>query len=267
MCVICYKNYNQKLPSKNLIVDMWNKNPDGAGIMWKQSHNSPVEFKKGFMNLNDFLAFLDKNNAKLSCSEVAMHFRITTHGGTSAGNTHPFVCDKGVDSHQLNGKMSVVIMHNGVLPITPRKKDISDSAELALRSSEHNPYRYICSLDEFYGNSKVIVFAKSKETKLLGAAWKEDGGLKFSNLNHVKQVWTPKNKYPSFQWFDYTSPDYEVYYDWNTHNWRYKKNNKVAKNFIYKDVVDDDDKIVYYYQVNYPKDWYKKYNEDADKLY
>lgn len=196
MCVICYKKKEQSLPSNETIQDMWVTNPHGAGIMWKDGDK--VRFKKGFMKLEDFMSFVNKNRKRLADTEVAMHFRITTHGGTNKENTHPFVVNgkgKSLRSGVQKGWGTEVLMHNGILPFEPRVETISDTAEFALRLREigGSAASTVQNLGAIEGN-RLLVFTAT-ETVMTGD-WKTDSdGLTYSNLNHSYGEWWKKYQY------------------------------------------------------------------------
>lgn len=158
MCVIAYKPKNVRWMSKSDMKDCWDENPHGAGVMWRDEESKTIRFKKGFMKYDDLEKWCDDNMDWLENTECAVHFRITTHGGTSKGNCHPFVCDFEADPHLLEGSAPYVLMHNGILDITPRRKDISDSAELALRIGEYeNPQHVMSIFGEMLTGNRVIV--------------------------------------------------------------------------------------------------------------
>lgn len=192
MCVICHKPKDVRFPDYELIDAMWEENPHGAGAMW-YGDDGLVHWKKGFMTLKGFKRWVRKNIDWLEEVECALHFRITTHGGTSRGNCHPFVCDWNADPHLEQGKAECVLMHNGILPITPRSEDISDSAELALRIGQFvNPNDGLELLDEFIETGNRIITFSKVGTAFFGDKFKpmpdakeyeKYKGLTFSNLN------------------------------------------------------------------------------------
>lgn len=188
MCVIAYKPRESRLPSDRIVEMMWNANPHGAGVMWRSPKTGRIHYEKGFMKLKPFVRWLEERRAWLEDLEVALHFRITTHGGTCEGNCHPFVCDESYDSHALRGSAERILMHNGVLDIVPRRKDISDSAELALRlGTLGDPMSAMAVLNEQLLGNRIIVM-DGDGTHFFGDRWKESsdpdgGGCLFSNLN------------------------------------------------------------------------------------
>lgn len=129
MCVICAKPAGVDMPSEGDIMNMWLTNRDGAGFMYPE--NGKVHIEKGFMKYDEFVARLDEfgKTHDLKATPLVMHFRITTHGGTSAENCHPFPITDSIGMlKKLNCTTKVGIAHNGIISITPRK-GISDTME------------------------------------------------------------------------------------------------------------------------------------------
>lgn len=205
MCVICHKPANVRFPERDVIEAMWDANKDGAGVMWRDG--DVVRWKKGFMRKDDFFTWFDKNRKKLEATECALHFRITTHGGTNQGNCHPFPCFKGGKPHALKGKGKFVLMHNGIMPLVPRSDDLSDTAEYALRAQESgDPVRFLKATAEFVGmDSRMVMFAPA--TTWFVGKWEKrtpDDGCQYSNLNFDMYSdygfsfgsWRPKSSKP-----------------------------------------------------------------------
>jgi hypothetical protein len=110
MCLIIYRDTKQKL-SEAFLADVYQSNPHGWGMMWRdKSENNVVKVKTG-MEYEDFLANyrpLEKDRNQ----RVVIHFRWATHGEKTVDNCHPF---KVIDD--------VYLMHNGVIDIEIPKKD------------------------------------------------------------------------------------------------------------------------------------------------
>lgn len=234
MCVICHKAKGAKMPDIKTILDMWDDNPHGAGIMWRSG--SEVKYVKGFMKQDKFLKFIKKNEKELEETEVAMHFRIATHGGINPWNTHPFPMDPGTNTKSMSGTVRSCMMHNGVLPIVPRDDGISDTAELSLRAKSFpSPEKYIESIAEYVStDNRILVFAPD-ETLFVGD-WHEEGQLSFSNLNF-------KSMYDLGFGFQ---PKY--YYDWNDMSWKNSKGKKVRIEDVDPYLLSYEDEDAYYAQ-------------------
>lgn len=89
MCIIVYKPENKEFPTWATLETCFNNNPDGCGYMFVK--NNQVNIRKGFMTFKQFKKALkqDKQNCGINLPYV-MHFRITTHGGTSPQMCQPF---------------------------------------------------------------------------------------------------------------------------------------------------------------------------------
>lgn len=224
MCVICFKKAGQKMPTKEKVAQCWATNHDGAGVMWRTGTGG-VGFAKGFMTLASLQQYLADNDAAFERLDVAIHFRIGTHGGNTAGNTHPFVVGRRADPHRESVRFTPlpVLMHNGVMPLEPRRKDISDSAELALRAAESKrPIAFLKSVDELLHGNRIIVFT-GQDVLFFGDAFKKgDDGLLYSNLNHE---WSPSVASASL----------------NSGKWKQSSFDQTWRQRLYDDPLDDYD--------------------------
>ena len=118
MCIIVAKRTGIAMPDRTILKTCFDNNPDGAGIMWNESNK--VHICKGFMTWYDFDNFMNtlSNRINLIETSVVMHFRITTHGGTSPHNCHPFPISSRVrDLKRLSYESDIAVCHNGVIPI------------------------------------------------------------------------------------------------------------------------------------------------------
>jgi hypothetical protein len=224
------------MPDIRTIIDMWDDNPHGAGIMWRSG--SLVKYAKGFMKQDKFLKFLKKNEKELAETEVAMHFRIATHGGINPWNTHPFPMDPGTNTKSMSGTVRSCMMHNGVLPIVPRNENISDTAELSLRAKAFpSPEKYIESIAEYVSaDNRILVFAP--DSTLFVGDWHEENGLSFSNLNFKSMYDLGMGYQPMY------------YYDWNDMSWKNSKGRKVRIEDVDPYMLSYEDEDAYYAQKN-----------------
>jgi len=158
MCIIACKPIGLQMPDEDTITSMWYNNPDGAGIMY--AYKGSVHIEKGFMSLDKFLAAIERinRNVDLANCGVVMHFRITTHGGTSPENTHPFPISASIPAlKKLVMKTDVGVAHNGIIHNTPRSKDISDTMEYI--ASQLAPLK--AALPRFWENKNAMLLVKN----------------------------------------------------------------------------------------------------------
>ncbi len=183
MCVAIYKPKGVDAPDKTTLLSCWTANPDGAGYATRRD-DGKVEWVKGFMTWQAFYAAF-KNIADIKEREVIIHFRIGTSGGNTPGNTHPFPITDNVDEMKSTcGVADEVLMHNGVLHIDERRKDISDTMELVLRIAESGcgAKGAFSLLKGLIGNDKLFAFTKDGSHVKLGL-WQEIDGCWFSNTH------------------------------------------------------------------------------------
>ena len=206
MCVICIKPKGVDMPSENWIENMWYSNPDGAGFMY--ATGKTVKIEKGFMTLKDFNRALSELGSakKLKEKALVMHFRIGTAGGNIPANTHPFPISDSIPVLQkLTCSTMLGIVHNGIIPITTRQKDISDTMEyiasqLAPLFRYDNEFYRSKELLQMIGNftgSKLAFMNPQGEIFTVGS-FTEDSGLLFSNTSYLSGYWyrrTPVKAY------------------------------------------------------------------------
>lgn len=219
MCVAIYKPQNVDLPSLETFKKCWNTNPDGAGVMYENEPTAKYCYtiRKGFMTFSDFEKVYNELKTQ---KEKAMffHFRIATHGGVTAGNTHPFPISQDITLLQHTYVLSNnVMIHNGVLPITPRLDTISDTAELAIRLSKnglHKNLKAVKNLFEGFIGTNKIAIANERGIVLLGE-WIEIEGVYFSNENwkspKIYTAWNFQNYYDYDDYDDYGNYDIGKY--------------------------------------------------------
>ncbi len=220
MCIIAIKPAGVKMPAVKTIENMWYNNDDGAGFMYAKDGN--VHIEKGFMILKDFKDALKRLEKSIDTTSAPMvlHFRITTHGGTSAGNCHPFPITEKLPLLQMTkSKATLAVAHNGIIDIKPSKKDISDTMEYII--TQLTPLYQLKK--DFYkqpaGKKLVYNFIKSKMAFLDGSGRIEtvgdfiagDDGLMYSNSSYKARTvyynWDIWDDY-SLQWYNSNHGEY-----------------------------------------------------------
>ena len=220
MCVICVKPAGTKMPPSSWIENMWYSNPDGAGFMY--ADGKKVYIQKGYMNLKDFEQALKNLEKKMDLETVSlvMHFRIGTAGGNTPANTHPFPISDSIPVLQkLTCTTTLGVAHNGIIPVTPRQKDISDTMEyIAAQLSplyryDKNFYRSSVLL-QMIGNitgSKLAFMNPQGEVYTVGQ-FIEDNGLFFSNSSYLSGYWYRRGVTGAHNLYDGWNDD--LYYSW-----------------------------------------------------
>jgi predicted glutamine amidotransferase len=230
MCVIAVKPKNVEFPSDELITKMWNTNPDGAGFSY--ALDGAVYIEKGFMKLEELTNAINILKEKLKPNGITlkdipfiMHFRITTHGGTSRGNTHPFPLSSKVEHLQaLDVKAKMSIAHNGIITTVDREDTVSDT-QIFIRDILYPLSKLDKAFTEKYktlikntiGYSKLALLDYEENITLIGD-FKEPlvkDGLSYSNLNHETRYYTPvatKKSTPKY-WFNNDEYDYAESYE------------------------------------------------------
>lgn len=236
MCIIVSKAKGVAMPSKETLRNCFNRNSDGAGLMYV--NNGKVVIKKGFMNFNDFYEYVDKlsRTYDLTKKAVVMHFRISTGGNVDAGNCHPYPITS--DEKRLRATMvntTLGMAHNGIISDYSRKDKILNDTQCFVRDCVSVLYEYD---DEFYYNDRVmnmlkdvagskLCFLDVNENIHYVGDFIEDGGVLYSNSTYKAYVSYPmysgysgyKKKYDSYgsySYYDYGygyGSEYDDYYD------------------------------------------------------
>ena len=215
MCIIVIKPAGIKMPATTTIENCWYNNNDGAGLMY--AAGGSVHIQKGYMALKDFKNALKQLEKSIDVTSVPMvlHFRITTHGETAPGNTHPFpVTEKLPLLQMIKFKAPLAVAHNGIIDIKPSKKDISDTMEYIV--SQLAPLYQLKK--DFYrqdaGKKLVYNFIKSKMVFLDGTGRIEtvgdfitDNGILYSNSSYKART-----IYYSWDLWNYGANWYECSY-------------------------------------------------------
>ena len=214
MCVIAYFPKECKEPKKIDLKAMWDKNPDGAGMMWIERDG--VHYSKGYFDFEEFYKdfLIIKRDYNFEC---AAHFRIATSGGVNQSMCHPFpVTDKPEYLKKIWGKTSCAIMHNGILPIDTPHKDLNDTCEFIINNiypywkEDHNFFfnlpknkKSIFETNDLAGN-KLLFFSKDHV---------ETFGYWFENEDYyVSNTWWKPRKYNAYGYYSYY--DYSDYYNY-----------------------------------------------------
>lgn len=131
MCIIACKPFGISTLENARLKNMFENNPDGAGFAIARKGQDKVDFQKGLMKFDQFETALKKaiGKDKLEDMAILLHFRITTHGGTSQENTHPFMLtNKDKLLKRLRGSAESLCAMNGIVDVDmPKKATMSDT--------------------------------------------------------------------------------------------------------------------------------------------
>lgn len=195
MCVIAAKPKGVKMPTEKEMCNMWNRNPDGAGIMY--TIGGKVHIEKGFMDYDSFADKIEELDEKYDLEKIAvvMHFRITTHGGTKPENCHPFPISDSIGMlRKLKLTTDLGVAHNGIIHVTPRK-DISDTMEYIagqlapLRRAVKKFYKdkNLMQMIAHATDSKLAFLTDKSEIYTVGS-FVEHNGIMYSNRSYEKMT-------------------------------------------------------------------------------
>lgn len=282
MCIAILKPMGAELPKKENLEQSFKRNKDGAGITWLE--NGKLYIKKGFMTWVDFEKFYDEfvteKGSWLKDTTIGYHFRISTHGGVSKENCHPFpVSEVMADLKEIEfvKEEGRVVIHNGIIsPFSSSYGNDSDTQKFIQKflvhidkadSKWYNNVHTVKAVEEILG-SKLAVLDVDGSSTVMGSGWIEDNGVWYSNSTYKKSTYS-YGGYGSYNskaygYDDYDDEDYwERYYGYS-----YSKNstpNKKADKQLKKLLmyVDDDNYVLYYIDKLISKDFDKaEYEHD-----
>ena len=225
MCIIAIKPAGMKMPAETTIENCWHNNPDGAGIMY--ASGGTVHIQKGFMTLKEFKATLKQLEKTINVvnTPIVLHFRITTHGETSPGNTHPFPVTEKLPLLQMTKfKTPLAVAHNGIIDIKPSQKNISDTMEYImtqlapLYQLKKDFYKDEAGKKLIYNfiQSKMVFLDGSGRIETVGDFITGEDGLLYSNSSHeartIYHKWDIWDNY-STRWYN---PKCGKYMTWLT---------------------------------------------------
>lgn len=190
MCIIGYAPKNATI-SDDTIKVMFENNPNGAGIMWKDG-NKPIEIRKGFF---DVKALLNAWHKVPTTAEKAIHCRIATAGKISSQCCHPFPVRETTGSmKERSTSTDMAFMHNGIIHLTQPpmgiKSPYSDTMmfgkEVLYPLKKSLDYPYVQDLiEDGINGSRLLIFSQHGDTVRLGS-WVQEGKCFFSNSTYKK---------------------------------------------------------------------------------
>jgi predicted glutamine amidotransferase len=216
MCLI-FTNKIGTTPNYLALENAYRSNPDGFGILlW----DGAVWTAERFIDspLEPIFDRLEK------AERFAIHFRYATHGKISIANCHPFSLGDGW-----------YLMHNGILPYTPKKSNRSDTWQLSqylkgMGVTAFTPRQwkaFLPILKESIGGDRILI-ATPRGTILRLGNWSERNEGYYSNSGcltskpNVKHIPIIPPYNPSTDSWDSWEDDPYVIGGYSWDNWRRK---------------------------------------------
>jgi hypothetical protein len=213
------------MPATKTIENCWYNNPNGAGFMYTKESNVYIE--KGFMKLKSLKTALRglEKKVDVTSTPIILHFRITTSGGTSPENCHPFPISEKLPLLQMRkSKAPLAVAHNGIIDIKVSRKDISDTMEYIINQLaplyqlKKDFYKHEAGKKLVYNaiKSKMVFLDGSGYIATIGDFITGDDGILYSNTSYKARTiyykWDFWEKY-SLRWY---SSEEGKYLSWLT---------------------------------------------------
>lgn len=185
MCIIAVKPLGMEMFPKETIKNMFQRNHDGAGIMWAE--DGKVYIKKGFMDVESFLKFVDSRNDWKDIPAVA-HFRIGTAGPNDELNCHPYPIRQ---ENTVECSCELAMVHNGILSgynplVGSRLNDTQVFINTVINKLPKKFYKndaIVKLISSSIGTSKLTFLDGNGNITCIGN-FIEDGGYKYSNESY-----------------------------------------------------------------------------------
>jgi hypothetical protein len=266
MCIIAVKPKGKTI-SKEILENCWQRNPDGAGIMY--AVNGKIYVSKELHSFEKFYKQFKHIDNSID-TNIVVHFRIATSGGVNERNIHPFkISDE------------AYFCHNGILDIeVPRESKDNDTRiynNVILKQLPKDFYNNQAILQliqmSIGSNNKFVIMDKDGNYHILNEeAGQWDDGIWYSNSSY-KPYSYKKSVYTGWSddWYDdykYTPKSAKGKDDWDSEiGLRYECDSCGHEHFV-ADLVYNS-----YYGVSICKDCDKIYTNvcedcgiDNDKL-
>ena len=267
MCIIVAKNKGVALPTKKTLEQCFERNKDGAGIMYVK--NNKVIIEKGLMTFQDFYKKLKSIKKEfggdLTNKALVMHFRIGTHGENDKATTHPFPISSNFnDLRATYFETDLGMAHNGIMSAYNYDRTLSDTQsfikdyvsvfkELNKKFYLNNKVMEIIS-NEANISSNKLCFLDNKENIYWYGDKVIDNGVIYSNTTYKPYT------YKSYRNYSY---DYDYWYgkDYKSSYSKPKTKSYTIDDFIKNRVEYELLQVGDYYQTNETFGEYVKAND------
>lgn len=194
MCIIIYKKKEVEMPSTEVMRYCFLTNPHGAGIIVRGTNRSWL-IHKGFMSFDDLNDFLLSAPCDINKVELAIHFRLATHGEINRKQTHPFpVTGSFEEMEETTQVCSKAIMHNGILHgfFEDIHNGHSDSMNYVKYLHDTEAYK---TIEKDTEGSRIILFRERGVDMYGNWILDSDTGLYYSNSGYLNAKKGPSRPY------------------------------------------------------------------------
>ncbi len=220
MCVAIFSQMGNEIPTDDILKTCFRNNNNGAGFAFS-TDNHQVQIVKGFMDFESFITAFHEYDKKYCFKDrgVLIHFRITTHGGTSQSNCHPFpISENKKHLKKLRFSSNYAVIHNGIISMTADKKgDLSDTMlfvkDYLTKISSNKGWFYNkknIELIEMLLDSKMAILSGNGEIISTSGFHKGADGNFYSNTSYKSTYYSLYDFGFYDSWFnDEIEPEYE----------------------------------------------------------
>ena len=244
MCIIVAKNKGVELPTKKTLQQCFERNKDGAGIMYVKDNKVIIE--KGLMTFQEFYQKLRSIKkmfgGNLTNKAIVFHFRIGTHGENDKATTHPFpISNNFNDLRATYFETDIAMAHNGIINAYNYDSVLSDTQtfirdyvsvfkDLKKNFYKNNKVMEIIS-NEANISSNKLCFLDNKENIYWYGNKVVDNGVIYSNETYKPYT------YKSYRSYSYNY-DYDYWYGYNSYsNSYYSKSKNKVKSYTLDDFI------------------------------
>lgn len=255
MCILIVKPKDKLVPSKEILEECFDRNPDGAGFCYNK--NGMIVIRKGFMNFEEFYKATEKIPTE---STALIHCRIGTSGGNIPELTHPYPLTNNIKDlkkttmliKSSGDKPVYAVGHNGIFyEYNSRVTDINDTCAfianilhpLNCATNDILDENLVAIINKLVGTSKIAILDNNGNVRMFGDGWIEDDGIYYSNGTYKKITYT--YNYGRYDRYDFLNDDDEYLYGYDSdYKWNRlpydKKLKKLIKDFPdYKEDIED----------------------------
>ena len=244
MCIIVAKNKGVALPTKKTLEQCFERNKDGAGIMYVKDNKVIIE--KGLMTFQEFYQKLRSIKkmfgGNLTNKAIVFHFRIGTHGENDKATTHPFpISNNFNDLRATYFETDIAMAHNGIINAYNYDSILSDTQtfirdyvsvfkDLKKNFYKNNKVMEIIS-NEANISSNKLCFLDNKENIYWYGNKVVDNGVIYSNETYKPYT------YKSYRNYSYNY-DYDYWYGYSSYsNSYYSKSKNKVKSYTLDDFI------------------------------